>query len=109
MARAITYPRLQARALAGLASAAAGAGDLDRAEALARAITNPDLQAWVLAEVASAAARAGDPDRARHLLALALSAESPEIGSWIEGVSRFFPSAIRGAGGVFISAYKTGA
>jgi hypothetical protein len=58
--------------------------------------------------LASAAAQAGDPDRARRLLALALSAESPEIGSWVEGVSHFFPSVIRGAGDVFISAYKTG-
>jgi hypothetical protein len=66
-------------------------------------------QAQVIAGLASAAAQAGDPDRARHLLALALIAESPEISSGIEGVSHFFPSAIRGAGAMFISAYKAGA
>ena len=32
--------------------AAAGAGDLDRAEALARAITDPDRQARALADLA---------------------------------------------------------
>jgi hypothetical protein len=109
LARTITRPGVQARALAELASAAAQAGDPDRAEALARTITRPDAHAQALAELASAAAQAGDPDRSRHLLALALSAESAEIRSWIEGVSHFFPSAIRGAGDVFISAYKTGA
>ena len=116
LARTITDPDAPARALTALASAAAQAGHPDRAsrlateaEALARTITNPDAQARALAELASAAAQAGDPDRARHLLALALSGESPEIGWWIEGVSHLFSSAIRGAGDVFISAYKTGA
>ena len=116
LARTITDPDYQVRALAGLASAAAQAGDPDRAsrlaadaEALARTITDPDYQVRALAGLASAAAQAGDPDRARHLLALALIAESPEISSGIEGVSHFFPSAIRGAGGMFISAYKAGA
>ena len=101
--------------LAELAGAAAQAGDPDRAsrlaaeaEALARTITNPDAQAQALAQLAGAAAQAGDPDRARHLMALALSVESSAIDSWIEGVSRLFPSAIRGAGDVFIDAYKTG-
>ena len=37
-------PMLPARALAGLAAAAAQAGDLDRAEALARTITDPDIR-----------------------------------------------------------------
>ena len=37
-------------ALAGWPLAAAGAGDLDRAEALARAITDPDEQARALAD-----------------------------------------------------------
>src|SRR5207245_2342701 len=112
LARTITRPDGQAQALAELASAAARAGDPDRAsrlatdgEALARTITDSHAQARALTELASAAARAGDPDRARRLLALALSAESGEIRSWVEGVSHFFPSAIRGAGDVFISAY----
>jgi Trypsin-like peptidase domain len=107
LARTITSPDAQARALAALASAAARAGDPDRAEALARTITSPDARARALAELASAAARVGDPDRARHLLALALITESPSTHSWIEGVSHHFPSAIRGAGDVFMGAYKT--
>jgi hypothetical protein len=109
LARTITRPYLQARALTEVASTAAQAGDPDRAEALARTITDPGAQAQALAGLASAAAQAGEPDRARHLQALALIAESPEISSGIEGVSQFFPSAIRGAGGMFISAYKAGA
>jgi hypothetical protein len=36
-----------------------------------------------------------------------LSVESPGIRG-IDVVSQFFPSAIRGAGGVFVSAYKAG-
>ena len=108
LARTITDPYDQAQALAAVASAAAQAGDPDRAEALARGITDPGDQAQALAAVARAAAQAGDPDRARRLMALALSADSSEIRWWIDGVSHLFPSAIRGAGDVFISAYKTG-
>ena len=53
-------------------------------------------------------AQAGDPDRAQRLLVLALSADSPQIRWWIEGVSHLFPSAIRGAGEVLVSAFKPG-
>ena len=114
LARAITSPYYQAQTLAQAATAAAQAGDPNRAsrlaadaEALARAITDRDGQARALAELARAAAQAGDPDRARHLLALALSVDSSEIPG-IEVVSQFFPSVVRGAGGVFVSAYKAG-
>ena len=69
LARAITDPDGQAQALTELATAAAQAGDLDRAEALARTITDPDDQAWALAELATAAAQAGDLDRASRLAA----------------------------------------
>jgi hypothetical protein len=89
------------------AVSAAARGNPDHAEALARGITDPMLQAWALAALAGAAAHVGDLDRARHLLALALSMDSPEIRWRIEQVSRLFPSAIRGAGDVFESAYKT--
>ena len=44
--------------------ALAGAGELDRAEAVARSISDPGRQARALAVVAVALARAGDPDRA---------------------------------------------
>ena len=67
LARAITSPDDRAQALAQAATAAAQAGDPDRAEALARAITDPGGQAQVLAGLASAAAQAGDPDRAEAL------------------------------------------
>jgi hypothetical protein len=114
LARIITDPDFQAWALAKLAAAAAQAGDPDRAsrlaadaEALARTITDPDFQVQALAELATATARVGDPDRARHLLALMLSVESPEIRG-IDVVSQFFPSAVRGAGAVFVSAYRAG-
>ena len=63
-----------ASVLADLAEAAAEAGDLDRAQALAeqaeaaaRSITDPDRQAEALAGVAAAMARAGDLDRAQAL------------------------------------------
>jgi len=92
---------------AGLPAVWERLGRVDHAEALARAITDPYAGARALTELADAAAQAGDPDRARHLLALTLSMESPEIPG-IEVVSQFFPSAVRGAGGVFVSAYKAG-
>lgn len=64
LARAITSPSEQARALAGLAKIAAGAGDLDRAAALALAITSPYQRAWALAVLA---AKADDANRAATL------------------------------------------
>ena len=74
LARTITDPSDRAQALTGLASAAAQAGDPDRAyrlatdaEALARTTTSPYAKARALAGLASAAARAGDPDRAEAL------------------------------------------
>src|SRR5206468_3835608 len=82
LARSITDPGGQVRALADLARAAAGAGDLDRAEALAghaeaaaRSITDPGRQAQALADLAEAAAGAGDLDRAG---ALARSITEPD-------------------------------
>ncbi|MGP0024431.1 MAG: trypsin-like peptidase domain-containing protein, partial [Streptosporangiaceae bacterium] len=69
LARTITRPGVQARALTELTRAATQAGDPDRAEALARAITRPDDQARALAELARAAAQAGDPDGASRLAA----------------------------------------
>ena len=50
-----------------MATAAAQAGDLDRAEALARTIPGPVAQAEALTAVATAAAQAGDLDRAEAL------------------------------------------
>ena len=61
--------------LADLVEAATGAGDLDRAQALAREITNPDRQAQVLADLVEAAADAGDLDRAQ-----ALARDDPQPG-----------------------------
>ena len=107
LARAITDPGEQATALAELASAIARAGDPDRAETLARTITDPGEQTRALTELASAAIQVGDPDRARHLLALALTVDSPEIRWQIEGVTHLFPSAIKGSAQMFARAYKT--
>ena len=76
------------------------------AEALARTITDPDAQAGALTQLATVAAQAGDADRTRHLLALATSADTREIGAWAGTVSRLFPSVIKDAGDVFLSAYR---
>ena len=67
LARSITNPYQQAKALAALAKAVASTGDLDRAEDLARSLTDPDIQTWALAAVAEAVASAGEVDRARGL------------------------------------------
>ena len=69
----ITDPGRQAEALAGVAIAAAGAGDLDRALELAPVDQRPGRQAEALAGVAVAAAGAGDLDRARGRLARSIS------------------------------------
>ena len=49
VARSITDPYMQARALAEVAQALARAGDVDRAEAVARSIADPSRQARALA------------------------------------------------------------
>ena len=67
LARTITDPGGQARALTELTTAIAEAGDPDRAEALARTITDPGGQARALTELTTAIAGAGDPDRAEAL------------------------------------------
>ena len=54
IARTLTIPGAQIRALTGLVTAAAQAGDFDRAEALARAITGPYAQAQALTGLAAA-------------------------------------------------------
>jgi hypothetical protein len=67
-------PRLPGRALAGLAEAAARAGDHDpapalaaSAEAAARTVTDRASQAGALTSLADAAARAGDYIRAEAI------------------------------------------
>ena len=74
LARTITSPDAQARALTGLVIVIAQAGNPDRAyglaadaEALARTITYSGDQAQALIELATAIAQAGDPDRAEAL------------------------------------------
>src|SRR5580704_12219732 len=75
LARAITHPDLRAGALEDVATAAAEAGNPDRAEALARTIADPlagtiaepNHRGQALDALASAAAQAGDPDRAEGL------------------------------------------
>ena len=67
LASSITRPDIRAGALAAVAGALAGAGDLDqarqvaqRAEATARSVTEPGVQARALAAVVKALASAGD-------------------------------------------------
>jgi hypothetical protein len=112
LARTITDPRSQVRALTGLVTAAAEAGDPDRAyrlaadvEALARTIISPSYQAETLTELAAAIAQAGDPCRAGRLLARALVID-PGI-SWVDTVSRLFPSVISSAWDALVGAYTT--
>jgi hypothetical protein len=57
--------------------------------------------------LAGAVARAGDLDRARNLLALALSADSPEIVWWMEALTEWFPDVISGARNMFLAAFET--
>jgi tetratricopeptide (TPR) repeat protein len=108
LARTVTRPEDQAGALTELATAAAEAGDPDRAsrlatgaEAMARTITDPDSQQQALTELASAMARTGHLDRARDLLALALSADSPEIIWWIEAVTEYSRTSSQAQGPCF--------
>jgi hypothetical protein len=88
LARTVTDPRWQARALTGVARALAQAGDVDRAEAVARdteamagAAINPGLRARAraLASVAEMVAQAGDLDRAE---ALARTITDPDRQAW---------------------------
>jgi hypothetical protein len=65
LARSITDPYAQSRALARVAEAAAGGGDLHRAEQVALSITDPDEKALAVAVVA--AASGGDLDRAEQV------------------------------------------
>src|SRR5215831_10341000 len=67
LARSITDPSEQARALAAVAEALAKGGDLGQAEITARAITDPSVQARALAAVAEALAKAGGLDQAHRL------------------------------------------
>ena len=71
VARSITDPDMQARALADVAAALAKDGQPEQAasvagqaETAARSITDPDTQAHVLADVAAALAEDGQPEQA---------------------------------------------
>ncbi len=64
LARAITDPDRQARALDGLVRAVAERGDLDRAMTFVRAITDPGRQARALDDLVRTVAEWGDLDRA---------------------------------------------
>jgi hypothetical protein len=66
LARSITDPNMQARALTSVVEALAQAGQWDHAEQTARTITNPNMQAWALTTVAKALAKT-DPNRAAAL------------------------------------------
>jgi hypothetical protein len=73
LARTITDPNARAGALREVAVAAAQAGALDDAVALARAVAGP-ARAWTLNDLAVAAAEASEPDRANWLTAEAETA-----------------------------------
>jgi hypothetical protein len=71
MARSITSPDHRAQALAQVAAALAGAGQHQRAEAIARSITSSDHQAQALAQVAAALAKAEETRAANRIAAAA--------------------------------------
>ena len=80
------------------------AAGIDRARADIRAGT----VSGALAELARAVAQAGDPGRARDLLALALSADSPEIVWWMEALTECFPDVVRDVGHMFLTVLVPG-
>ena len=67
LARSITHPDSQARALTAVAEALAQAGQRDHAERIARTITDPDSQARALTAVAEALAQAGQRAHAERI------------------------------------------
>ena len=112
MARSITEPHRQAKALWYLTDVLAEAGQHEQAtqvaaqaEALARSLTDPDDQAWalgavawVLSELAGALAKAGRPVQGRRVVALALMLGSSSDETWIVALGALVslqPSALR--------------
>ncbi|MFJ4536590.1 tetratricopeptide repeat protein [Streptomyces tibetensis] len=94
IARGLTDPREQARALIGVAKAVAEAGDHDRAaglaadvEQIARSITEPDDQAKALAMVAGAVTEAGDHEWAAGLAADAEQVARTTLVPWRQGLA----------------------
>ena len=77
MARSITDPYEQARALAAVAGALAQAGQHQQAEALARSITNPDRQTQALTAMAKALVARGETRQAQHVASAACA-----VGQW---------------------------
>ena len=78
--------------------AAAGAGDLDRAQELARLITNPGQKARTLVDLA----RGAKPHQARSLLAWALTVDKWQ--SLVEILVRADPSAVTAIADEYLSA-----
>jgi hypothetical protein len=70
VARSITHPYEQGRALAAVAGPLAQAGQHEQAETMARSITHPEEQARALTAVARVVAARGDTRQA-HDMALA--------------------------------------
>ena len=92
MARSITDPRWQVRALAVVAGALAEAGQHEHAAAMARSITDPGEQARALATVARALVARGDTRQARYVASAACT-----VGQWttvLELVLSLEPSAL---------------
>ena len=93
MARSITDPDRQARALTEVAGVLAEAGQPEQAETLARSITDQDLQARALTAVARALVARGDTRQAHHVASAACA-----VGRWttvLELVLSLEPSALR--------------
>ena len=85
-----------------------GVVSVDAADIVALA-RDPRRHAFLLRSTGSDyAAQAGDPGRARDLLALALSADSPEIVWWMEALTECFPDVVRHTGHMFLTALVPG-
>ena len=93
VARSLTDPYAQTRALAAMAEALAQAGQHQQAEAVTRSITNPDRQTQALTAMAKALVARGDTRQAHHVASAACA-----VGQWTKVlglVMSLQPSPIR--------------
>ena len=93
VARSVTDPDRQARALAVVADVLAQAGRHDQAAAVARSITDPDRQAEAAVAMADALKVRGNTRQARHVASAACT-----VGRWttvLGLVLSLEPSAVR--------------
>ncbi|GAB3852774.1 hypothetical protein GCM10027610_081630 [Dactylosporangium cerinum] len=89
LARGFTDPDRQAEALAGVAEAVAGTGDLDHAVRIVNSLPDPARQIEALAKIAAATVEAGDLDRAAQI-----ARDIPDPGRQAEAVAKVAAAAV---------------